>query len=71
MKDNEILKHLHNNVILMDNISAVLKEHNDMFGLLLQQHKDLLVSLKLLAHSLDNLQERMVSMEKFNCISKN
>jgi len=71
VKDNEILQHLKNNLVLVDNMSRVLKEHNDMFGLLLQQQKDLMVSLKLVAVSMNNLHERVMSLEKLNSISTN
>jgi hypothetical protein len=49
----------------------VLKEHNDMFGLLLKQQNDLMVSLKLVAISVNSLHERVMSLEKLNSISTN
>jgi hypothetical protein len=64
MKDNELINHL-------DHIGLVLKEHNDMFGLLLKQQNDLMVSLKLVAISMNSLHERVMSLEKLNSISTN
>jgi hypothetical protein len=71
MKDSDIIKHLKENMDTMEHISMVLKEHNDMFGLLLNQQKDLIVSLKLIAVSMDSLHLRLVAIEKLNSINKN
>jgi len=71
VKDNEMAKALKASMTTMEHIALVLKEHNDMFGLLREQQKDLLNSLKLVAISMNSLHERVIALEKLNSISTN
>lgn len=56
---------------LLKDLARSFLTQNDMFGELLKQHKQLLDSLKLVAVSLNNLQDRMAAMEKLNSINTN
>jgi len=51
-------------------IGGALVKLTDVVDSIADQHKTLIESLKLAAISLNNLQDRMASMEKFNAIEK-
>ena len=57
MRKNEIERLVQMNFELIKDLTLITRDLGNM--------------VKLIAHSLDNLQDRIASMEKFNCIGKN